>query len=342
MCDPFGLLIYTFILFGLYASVFVRNLFLLSLFLFLTVFLSALRGNAGIDTYLYIDRYTVLESGFLGLQNISIVEPLIPLLMWATKTLGGGFALFSIILGLIISILYFRIIKTIPNSIYFSLCCFPVIFLDSLFNGLRVGLAYPLIFLAVYYSSINYFILGSLSHISGIIAAPFQIFSSKYFTLFIFILTSTIIIFDSEIYQLIFQRFDSKFSQYQSIFTRNAYSGIADSSLLLVASLIFLRKKGFSGKTFLKAMISLLIIIALLHFFLISKFVFMLRVIRFIDIILFAMIAKSNQKIDSLSLNMATVFGFFYILNFLRQVSNSCYYDFNNGFLPLTNYFFNL
>ncbi len=91
MCDPFGLLIYTFILFGLYASVFVRNLFLLSLFLFLTVFLSALRGNAGIDTYLYIDRYTVLESGFLGLQNISIVEPLIPLLMWASKTLGGRF-----------------------------------------------------------------------------------------------------------------------------------------------------------------------------------------------------------------------------------------------------------
>ena len=38
MCDPFGLLIYTFILFGLYVSVFVRNLFLLSLFLFLTVF----------------------------------------------------------------------------------------------------------------------------------------------------------------------------------------------------------------------------------------------------------------------------------------------------------------
>ncbi len=342
MCDPVGFLIYTFTLFGLYATALFRNFFLLSLFLFVTVLLSAFRGNAGIDTYLYVDRYTVLESGFIGIQNISIVEPLIPLLMWVSKTLGGSFILFSIIFGVLVSFLYFRIIKTIPNSIYFSLCCFPVIFLDSLFNGLRVGLAYPLIFLAVYYSSIIYFVLGSFSHISALIAAPFQIFSNKKFTIFIFILISSFIIFDSEIYQLIFQRFDSKFNQYQSIFTRNAYSGIADSSLLFVASLIFLRTKGCSGKTFLKAMVPLFIIIALLHFFLISKFVFMLRVTRFIDIIFFAMIAKSNQKIDSLSLNISTIFGFFYILNFLRQISNSCYYDFNNGFLPLTNYLFNL
>jgi hypothetical protein len=36
------------------------------------------------------------------------------------------------------------------------------------------------------------------------------------------------------------------------------------------------------------------------------------------------------------------IFGILYIINFLRQISNSCYYDLNNGFLPITNYLFTL
>jgi len=335
MCDPVGFMIYSGMLMTLYISLINRNYFVLCIGFFLCTFIAAFRGEAGIDTYLYIARFNAIEPGFSGFYNIPIIESFLPFLMWITKTLGGSFIHFSILFGAIISLLYFRILKNIPNSIYFGLACFPVIYIDSLFNGVRIGLAYPLIFLAIFYSSSSLFTLGIFSHISALIAAPFKIFSNKNFFIFIMLTISFLIIFDSEIAQLFLQRFDSKFNQYQNIYTRNAYGGIADSSLLYVASLIFLRSKNLNGKSFLMTAAPLLIGVVFLHIFLVSQYVFMLRVVRFLDIIFFALASQSSRDFDKLSFYLSLSFGVLYSLNFLRQIASSCNYDLNNGFLPL-------
>ena len=178
MCDPVGFMIYLGMLMALYISLIHRNFFLLCIGLFICTMIAAFRGEAGVDTYLYIARFNVIETGFPGFYNIPIIESFLPFLMWITKTLGGSFIHFSILFGFIISLLYFKILKDIPNSIYFGLACFPVIYIDSLFNGVRIGLAYPLIFLAIFYSSSSLFTLGVFSHISALIAAHFKVFSN--------------------------------------------------------------------------------------------------------------------------------------------------------------------
>ena len=47
-------------------------------------------------------------------------------------------------------------------------------------------------------------------------------------------------------------------------------------------------------------------------------------------------IATSNQKINPMIIKICFFFGLLYSLNFLRQINDTCSYELNNGFLPLT------
>jgi len=330
MCDLFGLALYMLMLLSLQISIVKKRPLYLFISMFFVVLISSHRGLAGVDTHLYILRYDNVEQ----FTNIGVIEPLIPILMSITKFANGNFQDFSFFYGLVVSLLYLFIFKKFPNAIYFGLTMFPVIFVDSLFNGVRVGLAYPLMFLAITYSSIIFFILAVSSHISSLIICGFKIIPYKYIFIFILIILIFFSLSDLTVFDLLPDRYISKFYDYQEMYTANIYSGTADSFLLFISLLIYLRVLGIKGKSFLIKSFYIFVLVSAFHILLVSKYVFMLRIVRILDIAVFALIAKNKNKTDKFALYLSLLVGIIYILNFLRQISSTCSYNIG-GFLPL-------
>lgn len=326
----FGFALYIVMLLSLHISIIEKKSLYLFMSMFFIVLISSNRGIAGVDTHLYILRYDNIEQ----FTSIGIIEPLIPILMSITKFINGSFQDFSFFYGLVVSLLYLFIFKKFPNAIYFGLAMFPVIFIDSLFNGIRVGLAYPLMFLAIIYSSMIFFILAMSSHISALIIGSFKIIPYKYIFMFVPIILIFFSLSDLTVFDLLSDRYNSKFNNYQEMYTTNVYSGMADSSLLFISLMIYLRVLGVKGKSFLLKSLYIFIVVSFFHILLVSKYIFMLRITRILDIIVFALIAKNKNKIDKFALYLSLSIGVIYILNFLRQINSTCAYDIG-GFLPL-------
>ena len=335
MCDPIGLLIYISMLLLLQVSVMKQNYFILFFAILFVIFISSFRGDAGVDSFLYTFRFDSMVSGFEGLKLIEPVEPILPLLMWFIKSLGFDFSIFSLFFGTIIGYIYFNILKNYPNAIYFGLTLFPVLFIDTLFNGVRIGLAYPLVFLSVLNSSISLFVIAFFTHISSIIVLPLILLYRKNKIKIIIPIISLIFFLSFINYEPIYNRFIVKFFQYQELYTRNFYSGIADSALLALAITIFLQSRGLKLKSLISIIPIIVGIVSILHFMFISNYVFLLRAVRLLAVIIFAYIAKSDQKINKFAITACLIFGIFYSLNFLRQINDSSGYEDNNGFLPL-------
>lgn len=328
MCDPFGLLVYLYLIIVTYiAVVFKRkDLFSFSLLAIISI-IAAFRGNAGIDTPLYIERFeNAIDT------SIPLLEPLITLIMKGVQTIGGSFSLFSIIWGIIMSFAYWLILRHNKSFIYFGVSVFPVIFIDSLFNGIRIGMAYPFIILAIIYSSYLILLVAFSSHVSSLIAIPFLIKNKKLVVISIIILATLLYLsFDS--FQFLPERYMFKFEKYQDLSTKNPYSGIADSIALFISLVILILTKLLKRtKVYIYIAISLFSVM-LLHIFLVSEYVFMLRIVRLMMIIVFALIIKQNKPINKNALYLSFTFGFLYTLNFIRQIVETCNYD--NGFLPL-------
>ena len=330
MCDVLGFLLYVFMLFSLQLSIVKKNYLSLTLVLLFITFIAAFRGTSGVDTYMYLLRFDAINSIF----NIPIIEFFIPFLMWCSKVLGGSFITFSILFGLIMSLTYLYIFKKIPTAIYFGLAMFPVIFIDSLFNGIRIGLAYPFIFLAIYFSSKQLFLIAFFSHVSAFMILPFKIIPFRYFVFITILIIGYILYKHINILDYLSERYIAKLTRYQDMSTKNIYSGIADSSLMFISIIIYIRAIGIRGKKFMQWMFFLLIGTISIHILLISQYTFMLRIIRLYDIVIFALIAKQSTSTDKFSLNLAFIFGIFYTLNFLRQINSTCSYPIG-GFLPL-------
>ena len=331
MCDIYGFLLYFLMLISLQFSILKKNYLLLSIVLFFVIIIAAYRGTAGVDTSMYIMRF----NGTCNFKDIPLIEFITPFIMWIAKYIGFGFGGFSIILGIFVGSLYLYIFKKIPGAIYFGLAMFPVIYIDSLFNGLRIGIAYPIIFLAIYYSSFILFVLSFFSHVSSLLALPFiQKIPFQYLALILIGIVGYITMSHINILDLLSERYISKFYRYQDMSTKNIYSGMADSTLLYTSLVIYLRALEIKGKSFVKKSIMIFVAISFIHIFLISKFVFMLRIVRLYDIAIFALIAKNTKKIDKFSLYLSFIIGILYLLNFLRQINSTCNYEIG-GFLPL-------
>jgi len=331
MFDFFGFLIYLISLCLLFISVFLINYklnkYIAIVILLGIIFIASLRGTAGIDTKQYIFRFENINS----FSDITLYEPIIPFLMWIVKSLGGSFPVFSLIYGIILIILYCYIFSNFKNSIYFGISIFPVIFLDSLFNGIRIGLAYPLIILYVTSSSFYYFLLSFLSHVSSLIGVIFLKRKIIYLFLFLFII---LILSGSSILNIVPDRYINKYYQYKNLKPRFSYAGISDSIALIITLIVYFRVSGVRGKKMIKNSTIVIIFIIIYWFFLVRNFVFLLRVTRLIIIIIFAVIAKRNRKLDKISVLLSFIFGLFYSANFLRQIIASSSYA-ERGFLPL-------
>ena len=173
MCDIKGLLIYISLLIVLHLGVIKKNYFILAFAILSASLISSIRGYAGIDTYLYRAIFENSQTGFEAFAQLTFSEPILYSLIIATKSLGLGFSSFSLIISLITGYMYFLILKKFPNSIYFGLALFPALYIDSIFNGMRVGLAYPMLFISIALSSTFFLVLAFLTHFTSLIALPF-------------------------------------------------------------------------------------------------------------------------------------------------------------------------
>lgn len=335
MCDYQGLLLYASMLFFLHLGVIKKNYFILCFGISFSSFISSIRGYAGIDTYVYRSVFDNSLTGLEGLAQLTLLEPILPLIIIITKSFGLGFSSLSLIISLIIGYMYFWILKKFPNAIYFSLALFPALYIDSIFNGIRVGLAYPTLFVSIALSSTVFLIIAFLIHFTSLIALPF-INKKNVFLLFI----SFIFIFllgGNELINPIFQRFIFKSYQYQTVYSQNFFSGLADSFMLAVSLICFFRIRGIQGKTYFFIIPLIIFTTIIFQYLFASQFVFFLRLLRLLTVTIFAICASlefSKIKLDIYYLCL--IFGALYSLNFLRQINNTCEYPKSTpGFLPL-------
>lgn len=330
MCDLAGLVIYILLLTTAVAAVLLSNRFrAVSLALFLLIALvAAFRGHAGVDTPLYIARFE-----HIGLMPIPFIEPLIPALMKLIRWIGGSFAAFSLLLGVLIGLNYWFIFQRYPNAIYFGITMFPVIYIDSLFNGIRIGLSYPIIMTAIASNSVILILLAAMGHISSFIALPF-IGKYNYRHLAVVVGLILIVTIEFDFFRNLPFRYLSKLNVYSTLPARNWYGGIADSAALLMAFVTWLFAAKFPQKTIVRYSAIATILIVILEIALINQYAFMLRVIRLLAIAIYGVILTKEKISDRLVLCVSVVFGIFYLLNFIRQIMVSCAYE--NGFLPLT------
>jgi len=331
MCDLSGLLIYLLLILLLSFSIIVKNhIYILILTMFISVIIASLRGDSGVDSFLYILRFEHLElSGPLPL-----IEPIIPSIMWIAKSLGGSFELFSFFYGIILAVLYYYIFRRFPNAIYFGLAIFPVIFIDSLFNGIRVGLAYPLVILSIAYSSGLILFIALSTHVSSLMAAPFKIIPIKYLLILFVLFVIAVKLNNTAIFDFMPERYVSKFNAYQNLATPNPYGGIADTSALFVSIFIYLRILGYRGYNLAIRIFPIFLLLVVYQIFFVVKFTFLLRVTRVLVVIVFGLIAKSRIGIDKVALYASFTFGVLYSANFIRQIISTCSYA-EGGFLPL-------
>jgi len=324
MCDLTGLFIFCILVYGLYFSCLFKKYKLLAFLMLLSIISAVFRGNSGIDTLLYINRFNSINW-----ENINLVEPITQLLMLFSKSISNNFELFTLMHSALVSALYFYIFIKYKNMRYFFISIFPVLYIDSIFNGLRVGLAYPLVILSILRSSNFYYFLAILSHVSALLAVnKNQI--KKISIIFIIFLILLLLMYDYESY---IDRYSSKYFQYLEITTINVYSGIADFSMLLLISFVFFVRDKKSIFIYFFAFLPLLLIV----FSLLNKYVFFIRILRLAGVILFsysALSVKHNEKHKKMFFYLFSLFGFIYSANFVRQISNSCHHPIN-GFLPL-------
>ena len=320
MCDPIGLIYYSVLIFSIYLSAFFKQKFFLKVILFFVAIFSAFRGNAGVDTPLYISRFNAIDY-----IEINWFEPLMPIIMKLVKFVGGDFVIFSIIWAFLIFIFYIIFLHKISNGFKLFYFILPVIYVDSLFNGLRVGLAYPIILLSFSYEKkIKNLFFSSISHFTHVTTLLKHIFSFRLKTLFF--LSIILIGFWSQIRQIIPINLLYKLNRYQEFEVMNSYGGIADLSCIILILFLLKKSRILSKKYFV---ITLAFLIPF-HVFITTEFAAILRIYRLIIICLLGLhINKFNFKLNL----YLKLFGFLYCLNFLRQISSSCTYE--NGFLPL-------
>lgn len=320
MCDPVGFLFYCVILFSIYFSAFLKQKIVLKIVLFFIAILSAFRGTAGVDTPLYMARFTVIDE-----VPVNFFEPIMPLVMKLVKSLGGDFFSFSVVWALLIYLAYIIFLNNKTNSQKLFYFIFPVLYVDSLYNGLRIGLAYPIILISFSHSRKvkNFFlsILSNMTHISTVIR---YVFNFKFITLIFFAaLTFTLW---SYVQMVIPLNILYKLNRYENFEVLNFYGGIADLSCIILLVFLLFRSKYLS----LKELIIITLLILPFHFIVTVEFAAILRIYR---LIIVCILGLYIDKLYTNSYFYFKIFGFLYIVNFLRQISSTCNYE--NGFLPL-------
>ncbi|MDD3814930.1 MAG: EpsG family protein [Desulfocapsaceae bacterium] len=340
MCDFSGFLIYLIsLVLVLSSAVLANKLKILTFTIFLGVgILAAFRGTAGVDTPLYLLRFEYLTFDFVDdIGSFLLLEPISFFMMWLVKYCGGTFSVFSLMYGLILSLLYYYVLRRFPNAVYFAAAILPVIFIDSLFNGIRVGLAYPILFLAISSGSFLLILIAAMVHVSSLLVAPLRYYSLSKVLIVLSLLSLVFILIESagiHILEYLPSRYVSKMDVYSTLSPSTGYAGFADSIGLCFALIIYYRVSGSRGSQWINISIVTFVVVGFLYYFNIKEYSAALRIVRLLMVAVFALIARCDSKVDRLSYILCIIFGVLYSSNFLRQIVASCSYP-EGGFLPL-------
>ena len=279
---------------------------------------ASVRGECGPDSELYMLRYELVE-----LVDVSFYEPIMSLSMLLSRDVFNlSWEAYSFLHALLVLLLWSLTLRNQQNTFFVS-SVFAVIAIDSVFNGMRVGLVYPLAAYLILTADRRYlWTLALFTHVSSVVMLVMNELKRPLVIVIIFgvgwfVFTEGYLIQIAE-----------NLSKYSVIEAKNWYSGIFDG-VMLVTALAHLFSKGKNSKALI---LILLLFIGFIIFqqLLILRYSGLLRVIRLL-LIVFLVKGLRYKEADYMK-NIGFTFGALYVLNFLRQIWSSRLLDQN--FIP--------
>ena len=200
------------------------------------------------------------------------------------------------------------------RNTFFVSAVFSVIAIDSIFNGMRIGLVYPLAVYIIRNSTSSFFWIPALfTHISSLVMLVLNELKRPVVTVVIIVLGGLIFT------QGYLMEIAETLSKYSVIEAKNWYSGIFDG-LMLVTALTHLFSQG-------KNMKALMLIFLFFIVFMVFQQLFILRysgLLRVVRLVLIVVLVKGLPLKEGKYLKyIGTLFGGLYIINFLRQIWSS-------------------
>jgi EpsG family len=296
---------------------------------------SYFRGTSGKDTESYIFRF-----GSDSIVNIDWgldSEPFLPLLIDLVKFVPGAdhrvfFALHAGILG----ILYFALARKSDRLWTYLWTVGPVFLIDSVVNGMRVGLAYHFYLFGVAYGWRHLAgVLAISSHVTAVVPVSLGYALNligrrrAVFALSAFILFAILIVWNVAEY---LPRVAAKSISYEDLEPANWYSGFSDMALIFALIYVLINNVASAAERHVVwvQFSSILVAAAFvaIAFVGIQYSVAVLRVLRLIIVAFLGAAAFCYSRLSGWQIVAFRFVGLVYIANFMRQVV------FDDGFLP--------
>lgn len=224
-----------------------QRFILVFIMLFPMIIVSAIR-DFGPDTEVY--EYIFYNSTAFDNVLAIFYEPILQLFIYLVRDV---FQLdhrwfFGIHAGLI-TVIFSYILSCGRKWYYYIFSIGVVVYLNSIFNGMRIGLAYHLLLLGVHFSQRKYFIfLGTLSHLSTIMVIYlnsiydfFHKASNSNIIRFLLISGGGLLLYLYLLSLNLPQVFSKKIEVYSVMMAPNIYSGIMEICVILI-TLLLIRK----------------------------------------------------------------------------------------------------
>lgn len=277
---------YIAVLYIIFISIIFRNKspFLILLFLFPLVLFSTFRGDLGPDTenYVWMFNHVNLSQP----ETLKIAEPLFVLLICLSKSISSNVEFFFFLNALLICSLYSFLICNFNKSKLYLLSIGPVFLISGLTNGMRIGVSYQILALAMLLNSNKRILISaSLFHISSVVSyivyfyiAPLsRKLTVKNIAYICFSIILTLIIIS---FLLTDTRVVDKFLFYSNYSSPSLLSGVSDLYIIFIVWLISVEKNQ-SIWNFIVKLLFVLIICLLLKFFSFYSYAF-LRIIKLV------------------------------------------------------------
>nr|ELR5114114.1 EpsG family protein [Providencia stuartii] len=280
-----------------------KNVFIIFLFLIPIIFFSTYRGTLGPDTENYIKIFNSFEISDMELSIFS--EPLFYSLIFISKKISGNVETFFFLSATLAVFLYALLINKYECAKIFLLSIGPVFLVDTLTNGMRIGIAYQILALGLILNTNNkrLTIIASLFHISSIFYYLYTnlvnpiiskinrksiILFSSFFCLLPFIIY--VIIKDPRIFE--------KINYYSNFNSPSIISGISDIYIIVVIALLSINRN-CSTTTYVSKII--LLILVLVSFKIAA--IFSYAILRLLKLVLLSTIVYFKNNDSSLLKN---------------------------------------
>lgn len=279
-----------------------RNVFIIFLSLIPIIMFSTYRGTMGADTSNYIkmfNDFNNFDSEFSFLN-----EPFFYILLFISKKISSNIEFFFFLNSTLVTFLYSLLISKFSLSRIFLLSVGPVFLIDTLTNGMRIGISYQILALGLILNTKNkrLTVLASLFHISSLFYFFYNRFinpiiekiNKKNFVLFLLcILMAPLVI----VLVMNSQRILDKIVYYSSFQSPSILSGASDIYVILVVSLLSINRKCHISTYFTKLLTLTIIIVTFKIAAIYSYAILRLMKLMALSTIVYSSKVKSKSKL---------------------------------------------